>query len=325
LNSVNGEEIPYPPVIISEVYPDPSTGNEYVEIYNMGNEAIDMNGFTIYDVSSPAYGNCSKESVLFRLQGEIAPQQWVLLPLTSARLNNEGDRIILKDKNASILDEVAYGVCGTITSKKGYTLGRKDETISGLSILSPTPGGKNYLLNVGEIVIEGKLEIGQLVSFSSSCDVPSNALSSISWNLNNEIVAQNTFNFYYKFEKDGHFNLVLSVLDIYGNSDNEEIEFDISEENNPPSFDYSNLIINEIFPSPADGKSEWIELYNGGSFDLPLKGVMIDDIENGGSSPFTINDDITLHAREFLLFSKEKTGITFNNSGDSVILKSPGN
>ena len=47
----------------------------------------------------------------------------------------------------------------------------------------------------------------------------------------------------------------------------------------------------------ADTGDEWIEIYNANSFAVDLSGWKLDDVANGGSSPFTIPTG-TMHRGE---------------------------
>ncbi len=82
-----------------------------------------------------------------------------------------------------------------------------------------------------------------------------------------------------------------------------------------------NLIINEVLPAPNSIFSqEWIELYNPTSEDIDISGFIIDDIEDGGTNPITIDQGTIIEANSYcvLYFTK-----MFNNSGDDVRLLSP--
>lgn len=312
-------------IVISEIYPDPSAGQEYVEIYNASDETVVLTGYSLYDVSSPVSGACDKEGLLKNLDGELAPGQWLVITLLSSRLNNDGDKVVLKDSSGIVLDVLSYGVCGEISSQKGYTIGRANELSSEISRLSPTPGGKNYLLEVADISFQGEFKVGKPIIFSSSVDIPEVAIQSIVWELNNEKIAEDTWTVSKQFEKEGHYIIVISVSDIYGNTESKEFEFDIGLEENPLPVDYTGLFISEIFPSPSDGNSEWVELYNSSTRVIDLSGAILDDIENGGSSPYTIPEGFAIRAGEWVLLTKKQTEIAFNNTGDSVILKGADN
>ncbi|MBT4209696.1 MAG: PKD domain-containing protein [Candidatus Komeilibacteria bacterium] len=97
-------------------------------------------------------------------------------------------------------------------------------------------------------------------------------------------------------------------------------------EDDPPEEDtqaWSQLIINEFLPNPVGSDTEeWIELYNQGPEILNLDGLKIKD---NSTRIFTLDLDSGLNlqilANNYLLLSKDITGISLNNSnGDAVII-----
>ncbi len=94
-------------------------------------------------------------------------------------------------------------------------------------------------------------------------------------------------------------------------------------ENTLPVFS-DKIFINEIVPQPADGSvNEFVELYNSGVAEVDLSSWQIDDIENAGSSPFTIPDGTIISAGGYLTFYNSTTNIVLNDSGDSARLIDP--
>jgi len=85
-----------------------------------------------------------------------------------------------------------------------------------------------------------------------------------------------------------------------------------------------DVSINEVLPRPSDDyQNEFIELYNKSSSDVDLYGWQIDDIENGGSSPYKIMENIIIPQNSFAVFNKAKTKIALNDTGDVVRLINP--
>lgn len=83
------------------------------------------------------------------------------------------------------------------------------------------------------------------------------------------------------------------------------------------------VVVNEIMPNPSGPSSEdteWIELYNTGPGNVDLSDWKLDDIDGGGSSPYTIASGSSIAASSFLVFEKSTTNVALNNSGDTVRL-----
>jgi len=88
---------------------------------------------------------------------------------------------------------------------------------------------------------------------------------------------------------------------------------------------YSDLIlINEVAPQPATTSAdEFIELYNSGSIDVDLSNWQLDDIADGGSSPYTIPAGTTIAAGSYLIFNNSVSHISLNDNGDWARLIDP--
>lgn len=94
----------------------------------------------------------------------------------------------------------------------------------------------------------------------------------------------------------------------------------------PPSTPivYGGIIISEIYPNPAEGKKEFVELANITDKDIDISGWKLDDIPNGGSAIQTLSGIIP--AKGFLLLEDGNgLSIILNNDADSVILYDPNN
>ncbi|MFZ2979181.1 MAG: lamin tail domain-containing protein, partial [Candidatus Magasanikiibacteriota bacterium] len=87
-------------LVINEFVSDPDEGqNEWIELYNIGTSTIDLDGWTLSDgvgvISSPT--------------GTIDANGFFVIELSSTKLNNSGDIIILKNLNEETVDQVCFG------------------------------------------------------------------------------------------------------------------------------------------------------------------------------------------------------------------------
>ncbi|PIR50908.1 hypothetical protein COU78_04045, partial [Candidatus Peregrinibacteria bacterium CG10_big_fil_rev_8_21_14_0_10_49_24] len=88
------------------------------------------------------------------------------------------------------------------------------------------------------------------------------------------------------------------------------------------------VIFSEVYPSPVSTGSsleteEWVELHNLTDRDILLAGWILDDIENGGSKPWTVTADTIVPASGSVVLLRHTTGVALNNGGDSLRLVSP--
>ncbi len=89
----------------------------------------------------------------------------------------------------------------------------------------------------------------------------------------------------------------------------------------PMVISYSNLVyINEFLPDPTgdDALGEFVELYSADTAIVDLSGWTLDDMENGGSSPFLIPEDTNILPGGFLLLHRTQTKLSMNNDSDHV-------
>lgn len=93
-------------IIINELMPNPSgdeTKNEWIELYNNSDEAIDLNGWHLKDL----YGS-THDFAIFNIKGTIiGPRQFLLFyrDETNVTLNNDTDSVVLVQPNGKILSQ----------------------------------------------------------------------------------------------------------------------------------------------------------------------------------------------------------------------------
>lgn len=86
------------------------------------------------------------------------------------------------------------------------------------------------------------------------------------------------------------------------------------------SVDLSGIAISEIMPSPESGE-EWVEIYNA-EVTKDIGGLVIQD-KLGSVKKFTVPTGTIILENAYLVFYKDKTGITLNDDGDGIILSDP--
>ncbi|MBT4120886.1 MAG: PKD domain-containing protein [Candidatus Magasanikbacteria bacterium] len=87
-------------LIINEFVSDPVSGeNEWIEIYNPTTSSIDLTGWKLYD----GMGSIASPTSTIEAGG------FFVIELSSSKLNNSGDIIILKNDLDEIVDSVSYG------------------------------------------------------------------------------------------------------------------------------------------------------------------------------------------------------------------------
>ncbi len=141
------EETPSAPpkIIINEFLSDPnSPEKEWIELYNAGYEDVLLDGFTLYD----GVGK------IVTVTGTIVSGGFKVLYLSSSKLNQTGDSIILKNINQEIIDTVVYGTenDNAPIPGKAHTTARvsdgedsDNDHIDFAYTITPTPGVPNNI------------------------------------------------------------------------------------------------------------------------------------------------------------------------------------
>ncbi|MDD5071228.1 MAG: lamin tail domain-containing protein [Patescibacteria group bacterium] len=98
-----GQKINLGDVVINEFVSDPADGEvEWIELYNATGEDIDLVGWTIEE------GSGAKTSLSGALAGS-GKEKFFIVEKPKGNLNNNGDIIILRDKDKNLIDQVTYG------------------------------------------------------------------------------------------------------------------------------------------------------------------------------------------------------------------------
>lgn len=86
---------------LNEILVAPTDGTELVELFNTGSSAMDLTGGTLCD-------DRATSCLIATLEGTIAPGGFAVVTITGSKLNNGGDKVILKDPAGTVIDELTY-------------------------------------------------------------------------------------------------------------------------------------------------------------------------------------------------------------------------
>ncbi len=86
----------------------------------------------------------------------------------------------------------------------------------------------------------------------------------------------------------------------------------------------SGIIFNEILPSPEgeDAEEEWVEIFNGNTFEVDLSGWKITDTV-GKTTSYVFPEKTKIGDRGFFVIYRTTTKIVLNNDGDGLRLLDP--
>lgn len=92
-------------LIINEVFPNPSTGSEWIEISYLGENIVDSNDYRNFTISD-------EKRIIYTFQGdEVWSNNFLVIEV--AGLNNDQDSVILKNAEELVIDQMSY----TLTEK----------------------------------------------------------------------------------------------------------------------------------------------------------------------------------------------------------------
>ncbi|SDX23450.1 Endonuclease YncB, thermonuclease family [Marininema mesophilum] len=97
-----GGGTPQGKVLINEVLPYPGSGKEFVELYNSGNEAVDLGGYILDDTVK------SGSSPYTIPKGTKLPAKGYFVWEPSSYFNNGGDDVTLQTADGSVVDSYHY-------------------------------------------------------------------------------------------------------------------------------------------------------------------------------------------------------------------------
>lgn len=119
-------------ISINEILPNPSAGDDWIELYKSEVEEVDISGWQIEDATGIVK--------TFPDGTKIASDSSFMQVLVSNRLNKNDDLIKLKDKNSNIVDEKSYNQ----DPGAGVSIGRFPDGSSNWGILiSASPNATN--------------------------------------------------------------------------------------------------------------------------------------------------------------------------------------
>ncbi len=353
----------FPQITISEVMFDlegADSPNEFIEIYNLSEFAIDLSGFTIADnhstdeLSSETTPLLNSGGYALIFEGDYdgfydANLPWDLLRLfvddssIGNGLGNIQDSLFLISAQGDTLSQMGWD----LDISPGYSIekivldfantpGNWKESVDSLG----TPGYKNSVSgSATDVGIHRVFTLPELIAPYENFDLVIELKNSGLLLANSQLELNSKSLGYYSLNS-GDSTLIIEPLTglpsgkhLYflkvsteedKNGENDTLSYPINI-----SYLSGDILINEIMYAPAAGEPEWVELYNNSAADIPLNNWIISD-----EYPRDYQDGLsvsTLPLGEFAVVSEDSlSGLIFqenfpslNNSGDALYLYDP--
>jgi hypothetical protein len=342
------EGISYIPFIkFTEILANPvgSDDSEWIEIANVGTDVASIAGCILREGISGKTWEIPKNYPLL----ESGEHRLLRKSETGLTLRNGGGELRI-ESGTLLIDLLAYP-----EAKEGVSYGRTEDYSENRLFCVPTEGRSNTLILLHpEIEIQSGETEGEkkvTINLEATLDDASLSLIECYWDYGDGFTSDRCNPPSHTFENPGNYWIRLRVYTVCGNlihrtlevrveEDDKEEEKEAEEEKEKEEASssakamadkeekcevrtQSGIIISEIFPSPAFGEEEWIELFNKTNTEASLCGWALDDVQKGGSKKWLIEEDISIQAHGFITLAKDQTGLSLNNTGDDVVLFSP--
>lgn len=311
-------------IIINEIYPNPpgaDTEEEFIELYNLGQETVDLKDWALSDSSARKYKITG---------GNLSPGAYLVFKrkMTGIALNNTGgDEVKLYLPNGSLADNVKYS--GSAPEGQSYARQENDSFVWTTRV---TPENKNIIEGKSAepiVVIEAETEVatGEEILFDASDTISfSGQEMKFNWDFGNGEKAEGIIA-KYAFYKAGIYTVKLIVEDSDKNKVEKKIIITVKDAGDFVGGYFGGVLsgikISEFLPNPiGSDEAEFIEFFNSGAEEVDLSGLKLDD-EEGGSRAYTISEGTIIGAGQYLVFGKQETKLALNNTSDAVRLFYP--
>ncbi len=141
---------------LSELYPNPLIGDEWIEIYNHEPYSVSLTGWSVTDATLKATA----------LTGSIPALGYFLINSPIGKLNNDFDTISLINPTGQVVEVISYGNPTLATPDKGETISL--QTSGSWSVTAPTPG----LINQAIIAIIQPIYDNDNLPYQSTGEIP---------------------------------------------------------------------------------------------------------------------------------------------------------
>ncbi len=296
---------------INEFLPDPKgadAAEEFIELVNLGDTAVDLVGWKLQDASSSKY--------IF-LTGSLAPGAYraIKRPESGIALNNtNGETVTLTAPDGFVTSTTAF--TGSALEGQSYAFLTGQWKWTG----TPTPGAKNVYADGNHPPeakikdVETNIRVGTLVSLSAAQSIdPDGDDLEFRWQFSDGGNATGT-KVAHQFTKAGKITATLTATDAKGKTAKASLDFIVKD------FDHSTAVsITAILPNPGDGdgEEEYVELLNADSKDIDLAGWVL----RNGTRTFKLADTISAGATR--RFGEEALPFALRNDGGTLELLDP--
>jgi hypothetical protein len=296
-------------VVLSEILADPKgpdTNEEFIELVNLGDVAVDLTNWKIADASKTSYTIP---------KGTIAPGAWFVVKRAESgiALNNTGGETVTLTAADGVVTSTASWQ-GTALEAQSYSFVKDAWVWTG----KLTPGAANLFLDpnrepiaaIRDVETSVRIRDSVTLSAADSSDPDGDDLE-FKWNFSDGGSASGT-SVKHTFQKAGKITVTLSATDPKGKFSSAKLIFTVQDYQRS-----KNIVIGAIMPNPADGEDEWIEIANIGKTTVDLAGWVL----RSGKKTQKLEGVINAGANQRL--TSEDLNFALRNAGGTIELLDP--
>jgi PKD repeat protein len=336
-----------------------STVDEYIELYNASDRAIDLREWYLRVEDSTVDLFLITAGVLYPSDVDVsafAPGAYLVVGNPPGAMNND---VLVElfdghpNDGAQVIDSVALGSFddgnsednapnGNASDASNEAMSRDNHSTNtqvnrdDFRATYASPGVGNSPFSHAPVVIidaPAQAYAGEPVLFdaSDSYDEDGDEIT-ISWDADDRdgIQVDGTgLVFTHTYTDPGTYVVSALATDATGLEGAASVSIEIlpqppTDPEPPVSVPVNAITITELLPNPVgdDMVGEFIELYNASSQDISLHLWKLDD-EEGGSKPYTFPADRVIPAKTYIAIYRPESKLALNNGGDSARLFDP--
>ncbi len=297
-------------IYLNEIFPNPEndSNEEYIEIKNGGNEAVDLYKWFVRDGSKSG-------KYVFKNHIVIGPDEYLSIYKSQSKLslNNSDETVYLLDPQNNSVSSVSYG-----KTQKGSSYNFDGESWHWSKYL--TPGGKNKFDSEPKVRIKKPQNAYKNLpaKFSAKAKDEETKKLKYVWDFGDggKSYLKKTS---HKYLKTGKYTVKLCVSD---NSQTVEKKFSVRVKNSPrPDVEIVKIVPN---PAGADTDSETIDIKNSSKKKVDLSGWKIaTGSDSGKMYNHPISDGLYIDPDETKTITREISKFSLNNKAGRVALIMP--
>lgn len=296
-------------VVLSEILLDPKgpdTTEEFIELVNIGDVAIDLTNWKLSDASKASYTIPN---------GSVTPGGWFVVKRSDSGIalnNTGGETATLTAPDGVVTSTVTWQ--GSAVEAQSYALVKAVWVWTG----KLTPGSANEYVDPNRAPVasirdvETSIRIRDSVTLSAadSTDPDGDDLE-FRWSFSDGGSASGT-SVKHTFAKAGRVTVTVTATDPKGKSSTGKIDFTVKDYQRS-----SAVAISSLVPNPAEGEDEWIEISNTGKTSIEMEGWSLQ------SGKKTQKLDGVVDAGAIRRLTGDDLNFALRNAGGTVTLLDP--